>query len=193
MNLADSGILASLLNARGYRPVETEAEADLLILNTCSVRERAEERVFGRLSELSAFKRQNGVRLAVVGCMAQRLGPKILERAPYVDFVLGTDRLYDLPNFVAQKNGAPKVNVDFGYEDVGDVMPRRDTTYSAFVTISRGCDNYCSYCIVPVRSRTRALVPSDSDHQPGQATGRRWRAGSYAARPECQFIRRRHQ
>ncbi len=157
MNLADSGVLAALLDARGYRPVESEAEADLLILNTCSVRERAEERVFGRLSELSVFKRQNGVKLAVVGCMAQRLGQRILERAPYVDFVLGTDRLYDLPDHLEKTAPWPRIAVDIGYDDVGDIMPHRDTPYSAFVTISRGCDNFCTYCIVPyVRGRERS-------------------------------------
>lgn len=157
MNLADSGVLASILNARGYYSVESENEADVIILNTCSVRHKAEERVFGRLAELSDLKRKHEVKLVVVGCMAQRLGPDILKRAPYVDIVLGTDRLYDLPSYLGDGRRGSHVNTDFGYEDIGDLMPQRDTPFSAFVTISRGCDNYCTYCIVPyVRGRERS-------------------------------------
>ncbi|UCD18388.1 MAG: MiaB/RimO family radical SAM methylthiotransferase, partial [Candidatus Zixiibacteriota bacterium] len=162
MNLADSGLLAAILNAHGYRSVEDEREADLVILNTCSVRQRAEERVFGRLGELSALKRRDGgKRIAVVGCMAQRLGRAIPERAPYVDFVLGTDRLYDLPKYLAETEIAPTIYTDFGYEHIDMIIPKRDSKYSAFVTISRGCDNYCSYCVVPyVRGRERSY-PAD--------------------------------
>jgi len=157
MNLADSGVLAAILNAHGYRAVANEQDADLVILNTCSVRQKAEERVFGRLGELSALKRQNNIKIAVVGCMAQRMGDEILKRAPYVDFVLGTDRLYDLPQYLDNGEAMPSIHTDFGYEHIDGIVPERDSPYSAFVTISRGCDNYCTYCIVPyVRGHERS-------------------------------------
>ncbi len=157
MNLADSSLLASVMDANGYQKVEKESEADIIVLNTCSVRARAEERVFGRLGELSSLKnKNNGKIIAVVGCMAQRLGRDILNRAPYVDIILGPDRIYDLPKYL--NNGVsqniPAVHTEFGYESPEDVIPQRDSPYTAFITISRGCDNYCTYCIVPyVRGR----------------------------------------
>lgn len=162
MNLADSGVLASIMNSRGYHHVDSEEDADVIILNTCSVREKAETRVFGRLGELSRLKKQDkGKRLVVVGCMAQRLGKRLLENAPYVDIILGTDRIFDLPEYLENGRDASTVNTKFGYEDVGDIVPSRDNKYSAFVTISRGCDNYCSYCIVPfVRGRQRSCAVS---------------------------------
>jgi len=158
MNLADSGALAAVLDSRGYTPVESLDEADLVIINTCSVRQKAEERVFGRLGELRPFKNGTGKKIAVVGCMAQRLGDRILERAPHVDYILGTDRMFDLPEILDDRPGIPRINTEFGHEGLGEILPARDSKYSAFVTISRGCDNYCSYCIVPyVRGRERSL------------------------------------
>jgi len=155
MNLADSGALAAVLNAGGYLPAETEEDADLIVLNTCSVREKAEERVFGRLGEMSRYGDRK--QIAVVGCMAQRLGEKITERAPNVDYVLGTDRMFDLPALLDDRPAVAKVNTQFGHEAIGEFIPIRDDEYSAFVTISRGCDNYCSYCIVPyVRGSERS-------------------------------------
>lgn len=158
MNLADSGFLASIMNSHGYNAVEQEAEADIVILNTCSVRERAETRVYGRLSQLSRFKRDDSeMKIAVVGCMAQRLGQKILEKAPYVDIVLGTDRLFDLPRYLENGHPEPMIHTEFGYENIDGVIPSRDNKYTSFVTISRGCDNYCTYCVVPyVRGRERS-------------------------------------
>ncbi len=160
MNLADSGTLTTVLNARGYRAVEHENEADVIILNTCSVRQKAEERVFGRLAELRALKKECSSRkIVVVGCMAQRLAGEILKRAPYVDIILGTDRLLDLPEYLenGKKDGSSVVHTEFGHENYDDVIPTQDSRYSAFVTISRGCDNYCTYCIVPyVRGRERS-------------------------------------
>lgn len=149
MNIADSGALGAILNAAGYLPTESEADADIIILNTCSVREHAEERVFGRLGELKRYKRDAvPKKLAVVGCMAQRLGKSILERAPYVDYVLGTDRMFDLPRYLDMVDN-PHIETDFGHVNIGEYTPARDDPYSAFVTIMRGCDNYCTYCIVP--------------------------------------------
>ena len=149
MNIADSGALGAVLNAAGYLPAESETDADLIILNTCSVREHAERRVFGRLGELKRFKKGDAPKkIAVVGCMAQRLGGAILERAPYVDYVLGTDRMFDLPGYLETVEN-PHIQTDFGHVNIGEHTPVRDDPYAAFVTIMRGCDNFCTYCIVP--------------------------------------------
>jgi tRNA-2-methylthio-N6-dimethylallyladenosine synthase len=159
MNLADSGLLGALLESRGYRAAFDEEDADLIILNTCSVREKAERRVFGRLSELSRLKK-NGrcVRIAVVGCMAQRLGQTICRKAPQVDLVLGTDRLFELPEYLQNGFALPVIDTAFGYKYIEGLIPSRDNKYSGFVTISRGCDNYCTYCVVPyVRGPERSF------------------------------------
>lgn len=158
MNLADSSTLVATLNTRGYRRVQSEADADLLIFNTCSIREKAEERVYGRLGEVRRYQRRNpNLKVAVVGCMAQRLGEKIRERAPHVDYVLGTDRLFELPDVIEGHEKSASVMTAFGHEDMDMIAPIKETPFSGFVTISRGCDNYCTYCIVPyVRGKERS-------------------------------------
>ncbi len=161
MNLADSGVLGAILDSRGYLKAETEAEADIIILNTCSVREKAEMRVLGRLAELSHFKESTDKKIVVVGCMAQRMGDQLSARAPYVDIILGTDRIFDLPRYLENGTAFPAVNTATGLERMADVIPSRDSRYAAFVTISRGCDNFCTYCIVPyVRGRERSYPVS---------------------------------
>ncbi len=158
MNLADSSTLTSTLVTRGYRRVDDEAEADLIVLNTCSVREKAEERVFGRLGELYKYKRAKPhMKIAVVGCMAQRLADDLVKRVPHVDFVLGTDRLFELPDALEGIEGTSSVMTAFGHENMDMIQPIKETPYSGFITISRGCDNYCTYCIVPyVRGQERS-------------------------------------
>ncbi len=167
MNLADSGVLAAVLNARGYRPAETEAEADIIILNTCSVREKAEDRVFGRLGELSGLKNMvPGKKFAVVGCMAQRLGERIVDKAPFVDIVLGTDQMFNLPEILEKSNGTPLVHTEFGHENIGVIAPVRDSRFAAYATISRGCGNFCTYCIVPyVRGEERSYPAQEIVNQ----------------------------
>ncbi|MBU8933769.1 MAG: tRNA (N6-isopentenyl adenosine(37)-C2)-methylthiotransferase MiaB [candidate division Zixibacteria bacterium] len=158
MNLADSSTLVATMTTRGYQQVFREEEADLLILNTCSVREKAEQRVIGRLGEVKRFKRlRPHLKVAVIGCMAQRLGEGLLRTNPGADFVLGTDRLFELPDVLENIEGTTRVMTAFGHENMDEILPSRESPFSAFVTISRGCDNYCSYCIVPhVRGSERA-------------------------------------
>jgi len=158
MNLADSSTLATTMTTRGYQRVNSEVDADLLILNTCSVRDKAEQRVIGRLGEIKRLKRNNPqLKVAVVGCMAQRLGEELLKVAPHVDYILGTDRLFELPDALENIEGAPSVMTAFGHENMDIIVPSKETPFSGFVTISRGCDNFCTYCIVPyVRGRERA-------------------------------------
>jgi len=155
MNLADSSTLIATMITRGYRRVADEGDADLIVINTCSVREKAEERVLGRLGELTGLKKQRpGLKIAVVGCMAQRRGAGLIAEAPGVDYVLGPDRLFELPEVIEGRENTSAVMTAFGHENIDLIEPARETAYSAYVTISRGCNNYCSYCIVPyVRGR----------------------------------------
>lgn len=158
MNLADSSTLVANLLTRGFQRVYKEKDADLIIFNTCSVREKAEERVLGRLWEIYKYKKDKpALKIAVVGCMAQRLGERLIEKVPHVDFVLGTDRLFELPDVVLGNNGFHPIMTAFGHENMDAILPVKENNFSAFVTISRGCDNFCSYCIVPyVRGEERA-------------------------------------
>ena len=158
MNAADSSTLSSTLVTRGYRKVDDESTADLIVLNTCSVREKAEERVIGRLGELYQYKRARpDVHIAVVGCMAQRLSGDLKARVPHVDIVLGTDRIFELPDVLEGHEGTAEIMTAFGHENMDMIQPVKETPFSAFVTISRGCDNYCTYCIVPyVRGKERS-------------------------------------
>jgi tRNA-2-methylthio-N6-dimethylallyladenosine synthase len=151
MNLYDSGILESLLRNRGFTLTRTHADADLIVLNTCAIREHAEARVLGRLGELSRFRKTNPrLRFAVVGCMAQNLGAKIPQLAPAVDFVLGPDQFFRLPEYLAQTaDRYPVINLERGDFDYERVLPASENPWSNFVTISRGCDNICAYCVVP--------------------------------------------
>ena len=158
MNLADSSILATSLITRGYSRVADEKDADLIVLNTCSVREKAESRIYGRLGEIFKYKREKPhMKVAVVGCMAQRLGDDLIKKVPHVDYVLGTDRLFELPDALEGIEGTSSVMTAFGHENIDMIEPVKESPFSGFVTISRGCDNYCTYCIVPyVRGKERS-------------------------------------
>ncbi len=157
MNVADSESLAGVLSKAGYQPSASEDDSDLIIVNTCAVREKAEERAIGRINDLRRLKKiRPDMNIAVVGCMAQRMGERLLERAPHVDLILGPDRMFDLPEILSQKTHVPEIHTAFGHENLDDVTPVRDTPFSAYLTITRGCNNYCTFCIVPfVRGRER--------------------------------------
>ncbi len=161
MNLADSSTIAQSLLTRGYVRAEREEDADIIILNTCSVREKAEDRIYGRLGEIYRFKKERpDLQVAVVGCMAQRLGDELIRQVPHVDFVLGTDRQFELPDVLEGREGTDRVMTAFGHEDMDAIEPIKETPFSGFVTIARGCNNYCTYCIVPfVRGKERSHSP----------------------------------
>jgi len=151
MNVADSDLLAGVLGRAGYARTGDPAEADVVLVNTCAVRDHAEQRVLSRLGELKRYKRPGGV-LGVVGCMAQRLGARLLERVPQVDLVIGPDGYRGLPELVARaRAGARTADVRFrAWEHYEDVPPLRAGAPSAFVTVQRGCDYRCTFCIVPM-------------------------------------------
>jgi len=165
MNFSDSELVASLLSRAGLEPAGTADQADLILLNTCGVREHAEQRVLTRISQLRAQKEKSpNTRLAVIGCMAQRLGTDLLARAPWVDLVVGPDGYRRIPELIDQLCGNDHLQLSslelVSGETYDDLIPRRMHPWSAWVPITRGCDNFCTYCIVPyVRGRERSLNP----------------------------------
>ena len=176
MNVSDSELMFGVLGREGYVRTKDPAEADVLLVNTCAVRDHAEQRVLGRMGELKRYKRPGDV-LGVVGCMAQRLGPKLLERVPQVDLVIGPDGYRSLPELIAQARGGERTtDVAFkGWEHYEDVPAVRDNPISAFVTVQRGCDYRCTFCIVPMtrgpeRSRKLADVVHEVERLAGDGT-----------------------
>lgn len=165
MNLNDSEIVASILSKQGYNTTHLLEEADLVLVNTCSIREKAEQTVRKRLEKYNAVKKINpSMKVGVLGCMAERLKAKLLEEEKIVDLVVGPDAYRDLPNLLEEINaGRDAVNVILSKEETyGDVSPVRlnSNGVSAFVSITRGCDNMCTFCVVPfTRGRERSREP----------------------------------
>jgi len=165
MNLNDSEIVASILSEQGFNTTYLMEEADLVLVNTCSIREKAEQTVRKRLEKYNAVKKINPtMKVGVLGCMAERLKAKFLEEEKIVDLVVGPDAYRDLPNLLEEVDaGRDAVNVILSKEETyADVSPVRLNTngVSAFVSITRGCDNMCTFCVVPfTRGRERSRDP----------------------------------
>jgi tRNA-2-methylthio-N6-dimethylallyladenosine synthase len=160
MNVADSEVVAAIMLSDGYQLTEDENEANAIMINTCSVRDNAEQRVLSRLQYFNSLKRKNkNLIIGVIGCMAERLQEELLEKHN-VDFVAGPDSYLDLPNLAgAVENGEKAINIVLSTtETYKDVMPARiGKSILGFVSIMRGCNNFCSYCIVPyTRGRERS-------------------------------------
>jgi tRNA-2-methylthio-N6-dimethylallyladenosine synthase len=150
MNVADSELMFGILGREGYERTDEPADADVLLVNTCAVRDNAEQRVIGRVGELQRYRRPGGV-LGVVGCMAQRLGPRLLEQVSRVDLVVGPDAYRRLPELLGMAQSGERVSdTEFrSWEHYEDVPPVREPGPTAFVTVQRGCDYKCTFCIVP--------------------------------------------
>src|SRR3569833_1297503 len=165
MNFSDSEIVASILSDNGFETTGDYNNADVIFINTCSIRENAEQRVRNRLREFTVAKVKNpGLVVGVLGCMAERLKSKFLEEEKLVDVVVGPDAYRDLPNLIEQVGGGQKaVNVLLSREETyADISPVRlnSNGINAFVSIMRGCDNMCSFCVVPfTRGRERSSDP----------------------------------
>jgi tRNA-2-methylthio-N6-dimethylallyladenosine synthase len=164
MNVSDSEIVAAVLQEHGYRLARQSEQADVVLLNTCAIRDNAEQKVRHRLDELRAYKRKANpdLKLGVLGCMAERLRHQLLEEERLVDLVVGPDAYRDLPRLLAatEETGQAAVNVHLSREETyADIAPVRYGTngLSAFVSIMRGCDNMCAFCVVPfTRGRERS-------------------------------------
>jgi len=165
MNLNDSEIVASILAEEGFNTTHLLEEADLVLVNTCSIREKAEQTIRKRLQKYNRVRRINPeMKIGVLGCMAERLKTKFLEEEKMVDLVVGPDAYRDLPNLVKEiESGKDAINVILSKEETyGDVTPVRlnSNGVSAFISITRGCDNMCTFCVVPfTRGRERSRDP----------------------------------
>ncbi|WP_251973698.1 tRNA (N6-isopentenyl adenosine(37)-C2)-methylthiotransferase MiaB [Sphaerotilus microaerophilus] len=152
MNEYDSGKMSDVMAAtRGYTPTDNPEEADLILFNTCSVREKAQEKVFSDLGRVKHLKKK-GVLIGVGGCVASQEGAAIVERAPYVDVVFGPQTLHRLPQLLERRQtlGRPQVDISFPeIEKFDHLPPARVEGASAFVSVMEGCSKYCSYCVVP--------------------------------------------
>ena len=160
MNVADSEVVASVMKMAGYDTVEKIDEADAVFLNTCSVRDNAEQKIFHRLEALNAVRRKRPLIIGVLGCMAERVKEDLLENH-HCDLVAGPDAYLSLPDLIAQAEmGHKAINIELSLtETYRDIMPQRlhGTKISGFVSIMRGCNNFCHYCIVPyTRGRERS-------------------------------------
>ena len=165
MNFSDSEVVASILEKEGYQTTASIDKADLILVNTCSIREKAEQTVRNRLAHFQHLKKENkSVKVGVLGCMAERLKHKFLEEEKIVDLVVGPDAYKDLPHLLQEAEANREaVNVLLSKEETyGDIAPVRLSSngVSAFVTITRGCDNMCTFCVVPfTRGRERSRDP----------------------------------
>jgi len=165
MNFSDSEIVASILAAEGFNTTDLLEEADLVLVNTCSIREKAESNVRKRLEKFNAVKKTKPhMKVGVLGCMAERLKSQLLEEEKIVDMVVGPDAYKDLPNLIREVDeGRNAVNVILSKEETyGDIAPVRlnSNGVTAFVSITRGCDNMCTFCVVPfTRGRERSRDP----------------------------------
>ena len=162
MNFADSEVVASILNEEGYGATRDQDEAHLVLINTCSIREKAEQTIRNRLQHFKRLKEKDpGMLVAIMGCMAERLKAKLLEEEKLVDIVVGPDAYRSLPNLIAETEGGQKsVNVLLSRDETySDIAPIRidSNGISAFVSIMRGCNNMCTFCVVPfTRGRERS-------------------------------------
>ena len=161
MNVADSEVIASIMRMAGYEPVQDIADADAIFLNTCSIRDNAEQKIWNRLEALYAMKKKrSGLIIGVMGCMAERTKNELIEHH-HVDVVAGPDAYLSLPQLIAEaENGGKAINVELSTtETYRDIIPDRicGNHISGFVSIMRGCNNFCHYCIVPyTRGRERS-------------------------------------
>jgi tRNA-2-methylthio-N6-dimethylallyladenosine synthase len=181
MNFSDSEIVASILTEKGYNTTQNFEEADLIFLNTCAIRENAEQKVRNRLNDFKKLKKNNpSLLVGVLGCMAERLKSQFLEQEKLLDLVVGPDAYRDLPNLVETAGeGQKAVNVILSKEETyADITPVRLGTngVSAFISITRGCDNMCSFCVVPfTRGRERSRNPETIVNEAKELFGQGYR------------------
>ncbi len=163
MNVADTEVVLSIMSATGYAVTQMPDDADVILVNTCSVRDNAEQRVLQRISTLKNYKRNNpGVLIGVLGCMAERMRTELIDRGNVVDMVVGPDEYRKLPDLVDDAfNGQRGIAVKLSrVENYDDIMPLRTEGINAWLSVMRGCDKFCTFCVVPFtrgRERSRSL------------------------------------
>ena len=165
MNFSDSEIVASILNKEGYKLSKNPEEANLILINTCSIRDKAEQTIRKRLKLFNKYKKNtNELKIGILGCMAERLKEKLLIEEKIVDLVVGPDSYRDLPNLINNlKDDKKVINTILSLEETyEDIIPLRINSngINAYISIMRGCDNMCSFCVVPfTRGRERSRNP----------------------------------
>ena len=161
MNFHDSEKISGVLNAEGYAEAGGPSDADVIIFNTCSIRQKAEQKFFSQLGKMKAFKKRNpGLKIAVAGCIAQQEGDRIIQKAPFIDYVIGPQNINLLKDFILNEEKAIATQ-DNPYLQDTDLPAERADTVKALVNIMYGCNNFCSYCIVPYtrgREKSRAAA-----------------------------------
>ncbi len=190
MNVHDSERMAGLLEQSGYDPADSDRDADIVVVNTCSVRERAEEKLYTRLGEIREMARETGRDpiVAVTGCVAQQEGETLLARSPgIIDIIAGTQRLKMLPILIEQKRehrAFPAIDITTPYDEPSFPLgiTRRGDPIKAYVTIIEGCNDFCSFCVVPYTRGHERMRPKAEIMDEVRARGRRWAQGSAAAR-----------
>ena len=181
MNLSDAERMEGLLRTIGYEKTTAMEEADLILLNTCCVRESAEDKVYGKIGEIKHLKKEKaGLIFGIAGCMAQKEGNRLIKRAPHIDFVLGTNKFNQLIPAIMEleaKRARHVVDIDWTEAQMPEGLPVvREGRLSAWIPIMFGCDNFCTYCIVPyVRGRERSRRPEDIINEIRQATAEGFR------------------
>jgi len=163
MNFADSEVVGSILTQAGYGLAESAEEADFVLINTCAIRDNAEQRVRHRVRELRALQnRRRGLRIGILGCMAERLQSRLMEEEDNLSFVCGPDAYRRLPDILAQvRRGQKAAEVELSTtETYDDIEPVRlaSNGISAYISIMRGCQNYCAYCVVPTLAAASAAA-----------------------------------
>ncbi|MGD8778851.1 MAG: tRNA (N6-isopentenyl adenosine(37)-C2)-methylthiotransferase MiaB [Ignavibacteria bacterium] len=163
MNIADSELVAGILNTEGFKSSKNAEDADIILLNTCSIRDNAEQRIYGRLGNLKKIKEKKpGTVIGILGCMAERLRKDLIEKKSVVDLVVGPDEYRRLPEFIDTAfNGEKGIGVKLSRtETYDDLVPYREDGLSAWISVMRGCDKFCTFCVVPFtrgRERSRLL------------------------------------
>ncbi|MDO9286779.1 MAG: radical SAM protein, partial [Aquabacterium sp.] len=164
MNEYDADKMADVMRvAEGYEPTNDPEQADLILFNTCSIREKAQEKVFSDLGRIKHLKAK-GVMIGVGGCVASQEGAAIIDRAPYVDVVFGPQTLHRLPQLLAQRQTQGRAQVDISFPEIekfDHLPPAKTEGSSAFVSIMEGCSKYCSYCVVPYTRGEEVSRPFD--------------------------------
>ncbi|GJL63226.1 MAG: tRNA-2-methylthio-N(6)-dimethylallyladenosine synthase [Nitrospirales bacterium] len=163
MNEYDSELIRAMLKTQGFGFTDQSDEADVILLNTCAIRENAHNRVYGHLGKLKYHKQERGVVIGVLGCMAQNLKKELLDSQPFIDVLVGPDGYRQLPNLLTRaiRTQAKGLSVDLSeYETYEQIIPERVSGVNAWIAVMRGCDNFCSFCVVPyTRGRERSRDP----------------------------------